>query len=207
MEHMLTHWPVSQTWPAAQTRLHTPQLVGSLGSCTHVLLQSVLPVGQRHWPLKHCPPGPQEFPQVPQLRGSAWRKVQVPLHVVCPAKHIAWQLNPVHTWPAWHTVPQLPQLAGSVRATQRLLQRMKPFGHWHCELTQVPGPQLLPHAPQLPGSLTVLVHRPLQLTKPAGQPSWHTPLTHDRPVPQATPQAPQLRGSLPVVTHWPLQLA
>ena len=52
---------------------------------------------------------------------------------------------------------------------------MKPTPHWQTELEQVPVPQLLPHAPQFAGSLMVLVHRPLQVTKPVGQPIWHTP--------------------------------
>ena len=67
---MVTHWLLSQTWPGAQTRLHAPQLAGSVGSCTHLLLQFVLPMGHRHWLLKHCPPIPQELPQAPQLFGS-----------------------------------------------------------------------------------------------------------------------------------------
>lgn len=203
---MLTHWLLSQTWPAPQTRLHAPQLAGSVVSCTHLLLQLVLPGGHRHWLLRHCPPGPQELPQAPQLLGSAWVKVQAPLHSVWPPKHEAWQLKPVQSCPAWHMVPQLPQFDGSVRDTQRLPQRRKPLGHWQVELLHVPGPHELPHALQFAGSLVVLVHRPLQTMKPGGQPIWQTPPTQARPAPHATPQPPQLAGSLAVVTHWPLQL-
>ena len=76
----------------------------------------------------------------------------------------------MQTCPAWQTVPQLPQLFGSLRSTQRLPQRRKPLGHWQMPLAQFPAPQLLPHAPQLAGSLVVFVHSPLQVLKPGGQP-------------------------------------
>jgi hypothetical protein len=45
-----------------------------------------------------------------------------------------------------------------------LLQRTKPEGQLQIELLQVPPWQLLPHAPQLCGSVWVLVHKPLQVT-------------------------------------------
>ena len=85
-------------------------------------------------------------------------------------------------------------------------QRMKPGPHWQTELEQVPVPHELPHALQFAGSLTVLVHNPLQLTKPVGQPCWHRPFEHVWPAPHATPQPPQFAGSFPVLMHWPLQL-
>ena len=54
---------------------------------------------------------------------------------------------------------------------------MVPFGHWQTELVQVPPlPQALLHPPQFAGSLAVLVHRPLQVAKPVGQPSRQTPV-------------------------------
>ncbi len=123
MEHMVTHWLLSQTCPGPQARLHAPQFAGSVVSETQRLLQLVLPAGQRHWLLRHWAPGPQTLPQAPQLLGSAWVKVHAPLHSVWPPKHEVWQLNPVHSWPIWHTTPHEPQLFGSVRGTQRLAQR------------------------------------------------------------------------------------
>lgn len=50
---MVTHWLLSQTSPAPQTRLHAPQLLGSVVSDTHLLLQLVLPAAHRHWLLRH----------------------------------------------------------------------------------------------------------------------------------------------------------
>lgn len=110
------------------------------------------------------------MPHAPQLLGSACRKVQAPLHNVWPPKHMAWQLKPVQICPAWQTVPQLPQFEGSVRATQRLPQRMNPLAHWQMELLHVPEPHELPQALQFAGSLVVLVHRPLQTMNPGGHP-------------------------------------
>jgi hypothetical protein len=95
MEHIVTHWLLSQTWPAPHVRPHAPQFCGSELSCTHLLLQVVLPAGQRHWPLRHWPPTPHELPQAPQLFTSFWVNVHDPLQSVCPAKHIVWQLKPV----------------------------------------------------------------------------------------------------------------
>ncbi len=91
-----------------------------------------------------------------------------------------------------------------MRDTQRLPQRMKPTPHWQIEFEQVPLPQLLPHAPQFAGSLMVLVHRPLHVTKPVGQPIWQTPFWHAWPAPHAMPQPPQFAGSFVVLMHWPL---
>ena len=67
-------------------------------------------------------------------------------------------------------------------------------------------PQLFEHAPQFAGSLMVLVHRPLQVMKPEGQPAWHMPFAQAWPAPQVTPQPPQFAGSFVVATHWPLQV-
>ena len=48
VEHMVTHWLLSQTWPAPQARLHAPQLAGSVVRDTQRLLQLVLPAAHRH---------------------------------------------------------------------------------------------------------------------------------------------------------------
>lgn len=198
---MATHWLSSQTWPAPHARLHAPQFAGSVVVCTHLLLQLVLPVGHRHWLLRHWPPGPHELPHAPQLLLSFWVKVHEPLHTVWAPKQEAWQLKPVQTWPAWHIVPQLPQFEESLRGTQRLPQRMKPVPHWQMEFEHVPVPHELPHAAQLAGSLMVLLHKPLQVAKPVGQPCWHMPFEHAWPAAHVTPQPPQLAGSFAVLTH------
>jgi hypothetical protein len=69
--------------------------------------------------------------------------------------------------------------------------------------------QVVPHVPQLAGSIVVSTHDPLQFVKPgrqcAGQPgppqppTWQTPASHSGsslipPLPQALP--PQQRGSV-----------
>jgi hypothetical protein len=159
--HVATHWPLSQDWPEGHARLQAPQLAGSLPRRTQRLLQLVVPLGHWQRELRQVPPLPQTLPQAPQLFASPWVKVQVPLQSVCPGKQVAWQLKPVHTWPAWQTTLQAPQLLGSVRETQRLLQRIVPAGHWQTPLVQVPPPQVLPQVPQFDGSVAVLAHSPL----------------------------------------------
>ena len=79
--HMVTHWLLLHTWPAPQTRLHAPQFAGSEASCTHLLLQVVLPGAQRQTLPMHWPPGPHALPHAPQLFGSAWRNVHSPAQV------------------------------------------------------------------------------------------------------------------------------
>jgi hypothetical protein len=53
---------------------------------------------------------------------------------------------------------------------------------------------LVPHAPQLVGSLCVWVHTPRQRSPPLGH--WHWPAWQVVPPAQRTPQPPQFRPSV-----------
>lgn len=70
VEHIVTHWPLSQTWPAPHVRPQAPQFVGLVWMDTQRLLQFTVPVGQRQTLLVQVAPGPQALPHAPQLFGS-----------------------------------------------------------------------------------------------------------------------------------------
>jgi hypothetical protein len=102
-------------------------------------------------------------------------------------------------------MPQPPQFAGSLLVSMHwALHRVVVPPH---VLEQVPalqtwpGMQVTPHAPQLPGSLSVGTHTPAQSTSPAGHA--HTPSVQAVPPVQATPHAPQFRLSLVTSTQDP----
>jgi hypothetical protein len=67
---------------------------------------------------------------------------------------------------------------------------------------------MVPHAPQLTGSLFVSTQPPLHTVSDAeAQPAAHAPLLQTAVVPeQVVPQAPQFFGSFAVFTHTPPQL-
>jgi hypothetical protein len=70
----------------------------------------------------------------------------------------------------------------------------------HAEPEQVaPGPQTLPHVPQLSASLVTSMQAPLQAICPVGH--THALETQAPPVGHAIPQPPQLFGSLDVSTQ------
>jgi hypothetical protein len=72
----------------------------------------------------------------------------------------------------------------------------------HAPLAQtLPLLQVVPQAPQLPGSLVVSKHRPPHAVWPLGH--WHEPWLHVSPPEHAMPQVPQLTLSLLVFVHWP----
>ena len=83
------------------------------------------------------------------------------------------------------TLPQLPQLTGSVLvSTQPLPQRMNGAVHWksqlplpHTDLPLVGAEQTTPHLPQLEVALEVSTHEPVQFVS----------------VPQSVPQLPPLQ--------------
>src|SRR5262245_23060780 len=55
---------------------------------------------------------------------------------------------------AAHATPQAPQFAESFSvSTQPLAHELSVLGHTHWPVTQLPVPQLLPHTPQLRGSV------------------------------------------------------
>ena len=107
--------------------------------------------------------------------------------------------TPLLQTPDGQTLPQAPQLLGSVfRFTQAPLQQTVPLGQ-HDPLQQLPDEQELPHVPQLFGSRFRFTQVLLQQTSPTAQ---HSELQH-RPDRQVRPQMPQLLGSLLMLTHFP----
>jgi hypothetical protein len=65
------------------------------------------------------------------------------------------------------------------------------------ELLQTsPALQEVPHAPQLPRSLTSVMHRPSHTDCPAGHATAHFASEQTSPALQEVPQAPQFFGSL-----------
>ncbi len=106
--------------------------------------------------------------------------------------------------PPLQTLPQLPQLAGSlVVSVQTLLQATcVPGQAWQLLPAQMLiDPHALAQPPQLAGSLVVSVQAFAQLVCPAGQQLLFVQL----PASQALPQAPQLFGSLVVSMQLLLQ--
>jgi len=120
----------------------------------------------------------------------------------------------VQLWPLAQTLPQAPQLLGSlVVLEQAPLHRTCPVGQLPPPEAQIPliqtspDGQTWPHAPQLFGSLVVLVQVPLHRTCPVGQlPPLvaQTPLVQTSPDGQTWPHAPQFFGSLVVLVQVPL---
>src|SRR5262245_27691074 len=108
-----------------------------------------------------------------------------------------------------HARPQKPQFWPlDCRSTQEPLQLVSGGSqmslHMPPEQT-LPCAHIMPHTPQLVGSLLVSVHSPAQVTRGARQ-SPHTPALQPMPAGQALPQVPQLLGSAVRSTHTPPQL-
>jgi hypothetical protein len=93
-----------------------------------------------------------------------------------------------------HALLQLVSIA-PVSVVQSTLQM--PLRH-----TGVPdvAEHIVPHAPQLFGSLKIAVHAPpLHVSSPAGHAHW--PMTQLRPFTQRVPQPPQFKPSVCSLTH------
>jgi len=60
---------------------------------------------------------------------------------------------------------------------------------------------LVPHAPQLLGSVERLTQDPLQFVSPVWQLTVHLPLEHTSPAGQTLPHVPQFDGSTSVAVH------
>jgi hypothetical protein len=79
------------------------------------------------------------MPQAPQLLTSVMVLAQpMPVAVghmtALPAQLLPHCPVPSHTWPAWQTMPQPPQLALSVSVlTHAVPHRLRPVRHWHAE--------------------------------------------------------------------------
>jgi hypothetical protein len=163
--HAATHAPETHTCWLVQVFPQAPQFCAEVCVSTQVLLQLVELGRHWHWPAKQAKaPLPQAWPHAPQLFTSKLMLMQDPLQLVCAGPQLATQLPKRQTWLAVHVRPQAPQLLGSVLVvTQVPLHRVVPARQVQAPLTHWPVPQLFPHVPQLDGSLSGLMHRPLQV--------------------------------------------
>jgi hypothetical protein len=209
------HEPFVQRSPGAQTLPHAPQLVGSIDVFTQAVVPSnghdMVPDGQ----VKPASKGGPASMGRPASKGAP---VHLPL---------------VHSCPKAQTVPHAPQLVGSTDVfTQAVVPSnghdVVPVGHVkpasmgvpvHLPLEQsCPKAQTVPHAPQLVGSIDVLVQmvvpsnghavvlgghvKPASRGGPAsmGVPV-QLPLVQNCPRAHAVPHAPQWVGSIAVFVH------
>lgn len=118
-----THVPFWHPWFCPQTLPQAPQLAASVLMFLQVPLQQVCPGPHaglqvnwqvpftQFWPLAHA------WPHPPQLFTSVLVFTHVPLHALWPAGHAThWglKIDPLQICPAGQTLPQAPQLLGSV---------------------------------------------------------------------------------------------
>jgi hypothetical protein len=153
----------------AQALPQDPQCALLLCASTQAPAQKVCPEAQRsrHAPLVQVRPTPQALPQAPQLASSVWRFTSQPelglLSQSAKPEAQAMLQRPVVQLrvalaPVAQTVPQAPQVAGSLwRSTQEFPQRTwfvaQPEMHTGVmpavEHRGVPLPHARPQAPQL----------------------------------------------------------
>jgi hypothetical protein len=204
-----------------------PQLCGSLLVLTQTPLHKLWPTWQG-WqvPLVQIPLRQSEFARhclplahfgqtgPPQSTSVSWPflipSVQVAGAVQTPLTQVL---------PDGQTLPQAPQLAGSLLvATQSPLHKVKPAWQgedWQTPLTQKPLRQSefarhclpLAHFGQTGPPQSTSVSWPFLIPSlQVGAGGVQVPLTQMLPDGQTLPQAPQLFGSLPVLMQIPLQL-
>jgi hypothetical protein len=140
--------------------------------------------------------------------------LQAPEQFASGAGHWKAHFPPTHARPGSQTVPQAPQLAGSVmRSWQLPLHAISPFLQLTAQvpaLHQSPGSQALPHAPQLARSVDRSRHTPAHAVSDTAQDVTHVPPTQAVPLRHTVPHAPQFVGSVANVTHtaphwnWPV---
>lgn len=190
-------------------------------SSTQLDPQCVSPVVHltAHCPALHtgCPPGGAGHctSQAPQCVGSLATSTQEWPHAVSWEGQDEAQPDGVHTSLGPHTVPQPPQLSGSLwRSMQVPPHSAKPALHadthlppWQDGVLFTPGTQTFAQLPQLATSVDVSTQALPQCSVPAGHLKSHAPSMHTAIAPlgtaQTAPQPPQWSGSLEVSTHWP----
>jgi hypothetical protein len=120
-----------------------------------------------------------------------------PLQFVSPAMHMPEHIPPEQTWPVGHTLPQAPQLFGSLWvAVHTPEQRASPFVHAQLPFWHVVAPvQVVPHPPQLLLSVCSFTHEDPHRVRLAAHVIAHLPLEQTFPM-QTSPQVPQLTGSV-----------
>jgi hypothetical protein len=181
-----------------------PQWFGSVTSCVHVPLQSVVPNGHLHWPFVHVEPAAQvnDGPQPPQSSvvplpcGTPLLKsTHVPLQfTVPPAQHRPFEQSS----PPLQNVPHAPQFDGSLSLFVHVplqLSGLAPLVAW-LHVWHWPSVQVLPG--QSPATVQDLpaFAPPAQKPQPAGVGQIL------QPPPDAGP-TPQWFGSVPVLVHTP----
>jgi hypothetical protein len=221
--------PAEQTWPAAHAAPHDPQLALSVRVLVSqpsaaTPLQSAKPAAQAPAGTTHAPAthawvvtlgSAQAAPQAPQLVAAVWVSASQPSAATpLQSPKPAAQRTMLHT-PAVQpavvvlggaqTVPQAPQLAGSMEVLAHWLTPPSPpqvtsgaaqvVPHAPPEQTW-PAAQVVPHDPQLALSVWRLAHPPPQTARPAPHEAAQTPAAHDWPAGQAVPHAPQLALSV-----------
>jgi hypothetical protein len=200
--------PQLQAMPLGQALPHPPQFWGSL--MTLVLT----PPHETTTPVQPASPGPGP-PSLAPLQTpltQAWpdpqsafvRQAVGPASVPEGVEHVP----PEQLAPLAQTLPQLPQLSGSMSVFvqpegQEVSPAMQVLGGTQVAPTQLsPLGQTDPQPPQLSGSVCVSVQLPPQLVSPeaqgpaSGAVLGHAPLVQLAPLGQALPQAPQLAESV-----------
>ena len=152
-----THWPPQPS----DTPQRTP--AGQRGTHTHVRVRTSQP-----WPSGHARPNPQDGPPGQGL-GTAVPHATEFRSTVQAVAH--WQWPATQAVPAAQTVPQVPQLAFSVRvSTQRAPQSVNDAGHEQRPSTQVvPTGQWPLQSPQWLLSVRVSTQSVPQAERPTGQ--------------------------------------
>jgi hypothetical protein len=175
------HLPLMQTWPAVQTKVapQPPHASPSVLVSTH---SAAPPVAGAHElvPGRHAHVPPAQYIPPPATKHCVphapqlFGSSEVSVHAVPPK-------------PVAHVMIVSP--VGAVGQLQVLAEHVARSAH------------AVPHAPQLRGSVAVLVQTPPQVVSPVGH--VHTLATHDSPAPHRIPQPPQLRGSVVVSLQMP----
>ena len=198
-EQAATHVAPSHPFPFVHVNAgpQPPHASGLVDSFRHCPLQSVSPGRHAQAPFRQYWEAPHWVPQAPQCCGSFFRSRHVPLQVVRPGSQAQAPVAHVSNV-GLQVAPQAPQFLGSVTRFAQMPpgQVVVPGpAQAHAPEMQVPAaPQLIPHPPQLRGSLARFAHPFVHATSLAGQE--HCPETHEAPGTHALPQRPQFCGSL-----------
>ena len=112
------------------------------------------------------------------------------------------------TWPAGQTMPQPPQLVGSLLVSVQTPRQRVPLSKQpQLPLWQlVPPPQRTPHAPQSRLLVCRSTHALPHVVSPVAQAPVHSPDEQSWLPVQALPHVPQSSGLVERLTHTPLQL-
>jgi hypothetical protein len=168
-------------------------------------------------PAEQVCPDEQERPHTPQFAASVWRFTQLPLQSVSPLAQAREQAPLLQIWSAVQTLPQRPQLTGSVLVLVQIadavpgLQRVSGGRHWQLlALQTLLGTQTFPQAPQFAPLVAVSTHRPVVgasggqnviVFGGVGLTSQTQLAPRQLPRPQPWKQVPQLAGSVWRFTH------